>query len=159
MRYVDVEFMLMPEYSGEYVCEKSGNRHTLPRLPDRKRETDAGYDCYSAEDGVVPAGGCRNFHTGVRLACPIGWFYSIRGRSGLGFSNVEPFIGTLDATYNGELRVLLSNASDKDFEIKKGDRIAQIIFEEQISMRPREVKEFSPEYDKRGVAGFGASGR
>jgi len=159
MKYVDVEFVLMPEYADEYVDEKTGETSKLPRLPNRKRETDAGYDVYSAEDGFVPAGGRRNFHTGVRLACPIGWFYSIRGRSGLGFNNVEPFIGTLDATYTGELRVLLSNASNKDYVIKKGDRIAQIIFEEQVSMRPRQVEEFSPEFDKRGIAGFGASGR
>ncbi len=154
---IRVEWKKMPGYSGNFV-DKDGNVQQLPKLPSKSRKTDAGYDVYSAMDGVIPAGGCMNFHSGVRLACSIGWFYSVRGRSGLGFKNIQPFIGTLDATYNGQLRILLLNHSDVDYTVHKGDRIAQIIFERQVEMDPVEVEEFSPEYDQRGIAGFGSSG-
>jgi dUTP pyrophosphatase len=93
------------------------------------------------------------------MAVPYGWYYEIKGRSGLGFSGVQPFIGTLDATYNGFLRVLLFNLSNKDYQVNKGDRIAQILFHKQIEMISKEVTQFSPEYDKRGKSGFGSSGK
>lgn len=142
-----------------YVDEK-GNEHILEgKLPTKSKREDAGYDVYSAQSGVVPPRGSANFHTGVRIACPLGWFYSVRGRSGLGFKGVQPFIGTLDATYNGELRILLYNLGDQPYEVHKGDRIAQIIIEKQYEMDPHLVEKFSPEYDKRGSAGFGSSGK
>jgi deoxyuridine 5'-triphosphate nucleotidohydrolase len=160
-RVVRIEYKLMDSYSDEDGVEHilKDEALKLPRLPTKSKREDAGYDVYSAQDGVVPGRGSCNFHTGVRVACPLGWFYSVRGRSGLGFKGVEPFIGTLDATYNGELRILLYNLSDQPYEVHKGDRIAQIILEEQIEMDPHLVDEFSPEYDKRGHAGFGSSGR
>lgn len=129
------------------------------KLPAKKKKEDAGYDIVSAETAVIPAGGRYNFHTGVRMAVPYGWYYEIKGRSGLGFSGVEPFIGTLDATYNGFLRVLLFNFSDTDYHVNKGDRIAQILFHKQVEMVAVEVDKFSPDYDKRGTSGFGSSGK
>ena len=129
------------------------------KLPSRKRREDAGYDLFSAEDILVPARGKIVIHTGVRLAVPLGWYYEIKGRSGLGFSGIFPFIGTLDATYNGYIRVMLLNYGDEDYQVHKGDRIAQILFHEQVEAEFVEVEEFSPEYDKRGANGFGSSGR
>lgn len=155
---VRVEFKKIPEWSGHFI-DQNGLTHALPKLPDRKRTTDAGYDVYAAEDGVVQPGGSTNFHTGIRVAVPPGWFYSVRGRSGLGFKNVQPFIGTLDATYVGELLILLMNTGTEPHTVNKGDRIAQIIFEEQVHADYVEVDEFSPEYDQRGTAGFGSSGK
>lgn len=155
---VQVEFKLETEF-----IEKDGTiikfEPEFVKLPSKKRKEDAGYDIFSAVEAIIPAGGRHNFYTGVRLAVPFGWYYEIKGRSGLGFVGIEPFIGTLDATYNGFLRVLLFNLSDKDYQVNKGDRIAQILFHKQVEMRPREVEEFSPEYDKRGRSGFGSSGK
>lgn len=156
---IDIEWKKIDEFYS-YYTDEDGETHQLPRFPTRNRSTDAGYDVYSAESGMVPPRSSKNFHTGIRLACPIGYFYSIRGRSGLGFKNVQPFIGTLDSGYNGELRILLINHSDEPHFVHKGDRIAQIIFEEQIDIgAATEVEEFSPEYDQRGQAGFGSSGK
>ena len=157
MKTVRAEFKLMSEY------EENGKIVPLDpefvKLPAKKHQEDAGYDVTSAESGVIKAGDCRNFHTGVRVAVPLGWYYEVKGRSGLGFDGIIPFNGILDSTYNGELRILLFNHSEKDYHVNKGDRIAQILFYEQVEMNPKEVEEFSPEYDKRGIAGFGSSGR
>lgn len=157
-KHVRVEFKKMVEWNDFFVDDK-GLTHKLPKVPSRKRDTDAGYDVYAAEGGTIQPGESRNFHTGVRVAVPPGWFYSVRGRSGLGFKNVQPFIGTIDATYNGELLILLMNTGNEPHTVNKGDRIAQIIFEEQAHADFVEVEEFSPEYDQRGVAGFGSSGK
>jgi len=156
MKTVKVEFKKIEEFEGTVVLD--GKTIELPKLPDKQRETDAGYDCYSAEEGTVLPGQSHNFHTGVRIACPKGFFYSIRGRSGLGFKNIQPFIGTIDSAFNGALRILLLNHGTKPYHVHKGERIAQIIFEEQIKMDPIEVKKFSKDYDIRGIAGFGSSG-
>ena len=155
---VRVEFKFIDEYVGEYV-DKDGNAQKLPKLPYKSSHEDAGYDVTSAESGLILPGESMNFHSGVRVACPLGWFYSIRGRSGLGFKGIQPFIGTLDATYNGQLRVLLFNFGNQPYQVNKGDRIAQIIFERQVEMDPVQVEEFSKEYDKRGTKGFGSSGK
>lgn len=155
---VRIEYKKILAYASKVVTS-DGVEIDLPKLPTKSRKSDAGYDVYSAEDGVIPAGGFRNFHTGIRVACPLGWFYSVRGRSGLGFKNIQPFIGTLDATYNGELKILLLNHSTEDYNVNKGDRIAQIIFEKQHEIIPVEVEEFSDEYDVRGTSGFGDSGK
>ena len=157
MESVRVEFKLETEF-----IDNEGNvikfDPEFVKLPSKKRREDAGYDCFSAEEATIKQGGCRNFHTGVRLAVPLGWYYEIKGRSGLGFKGIQPFIGTLDSTYNGYLRILLFNLSSRDYKVNKGDRIAQILFHRQYEMDPVEVEEFSPEYDKRGRAGFGSSG-
>ena len=57
------------------------------------------------------------------------------------------------------LLILLMNHGNLPYKVNKGDRIGQIVIEEQIEMEPVEVEEFSPEYDKRGRAGLGSSGK
>lgn len=157
MENVKVEFKLETEF-----IENDGSIvHFDPefvKLPAKKKKEDAGYDIFSVEETIIPAMGRRVIHTGVRLAVPFGWYYEIKGRSGLGFSGILPFIGTLDSTYNGLIRVLLFNLSQESYQVNKGDRIAQILFHRQYEMLPFEVDEFSPDYDKRGRAGFGSSG-
>lgn len=158
MKLVTVEFKLETKFEDQdgTVIEFDPE---FVKLPSKKRREDAGYDLFSAEEGTIPAKGSLVLHTGVRLAVPLGWYYEIKGRSGLGFSDVLPFIGTIDATYNGYIRVKLLNLSDSDYHVNKGDRIAQILFHEQIEMVPVEVSEFSEAYSKRGVSGFGSSGK
>tara|TARA_R100001244_G_scaffold25113_4_gene25588 strand:- start:53484 stop:53927 length:444 start_codon:yes stop_codon:yes gene_type:complete len=128
-------------------------------LPSKKRQEDAGYDIYTIETKIIPARSILSFSTGIRAACPLGWFMSIRGRSSLGFKGIKPFIGTLDAGYNGELKVLLENFGDEPYQVNKGDRIAQLILERQTEVKFVEIEEFSPEYNKRGTDGFGSSGK
>ena len=142
--------------------------HEDAKIPSKKRLEDAGYDITSIEGGVVQPGtksdpgfepGYKMFKTGIRVAVPLGYFISVRGRSGLGFQGIQPFIGTLDSTFNGELYILLVNHGNQPYKVNKGDRIAQIVIEEQIALDLTEVEEFSPEYDKRGRAGLGSSGK
>ena len=139
------------------------------KFPYRKRETDAAYDIFSYEDVELPPVNRDNpdhhrktlvmVSTGIALSAPPGFYFTIEGRSGLGMAEVVPFRGIIDATYTGELRIGLTNYSDKPYHVKKYERIAQVIVHRQIDMEIVVVDEFSPEYDQRGQAGFGSSGK
>ncbi len=53
----------------------------------------------------------------------------------------------------------LTNLSDEEYEVKAGDRIAQLVLHEKVAGRFNQVEEFSPAYNRRGEAGFGSSGK
>ena len=145
----------VPLIEAEYVL-----LHSDAKPPYRKRPTDTGYDVYSIADGVVPSRGALNIPTGIAISVERGYYYDIRGRSGLGVHDlIVPFNGVLDSNYCGEVCVLLMNFSDKDYYFNKHERIAQIVFNEQIDAKLLKRHEFSPEYNKRGTAGFGSSGK
>lgn len=145
----------VPMIEAEYVLI---NQDAIP--PYKKRPTDVGYDIYAIENGVLPAKGAFNVKTGIAISVKRGHYYTIEGRSGLGIDElIVPFRGILDATYTGEVKVLLLNFSDKDYHFKKHERIAQVVFHNQIDAKLNEKQKFSPEYNKRGTAGFGSSGK
>tara|TARA_R110000868_G_scaffold20153_5_gene85601 strand:+ start:3411 stop:3926 length:516 start_codon:yes stop_codon:yes gene_type:complete len=130
-----------------------------PRLPFRKRATDAGYDLYSAEDAVIPSGRSTMIRTGIKIASPPGFYYTIEGRSSLWMKGVFPNRGIIDATYCGEVIVSLVNVTDEEFHINIHDRIAQLILHRQYDANFNLVEKFSPIYDQRGENGFGSSGK
>jgi dUTP pyrophosphatase len=98
--------------------------------------------------------------TGVRIAMPDGYVGLVHPRSGLAAKHGITVLntpGTVDAGYRGELMVTLINTSDEEFQITRGDRIAQLLFQrvERATFHP--VTEL-PE-SARGETGFGSSGR
>lgn len=129
------------------------------KLPSKKRDTDAGYDLYSVEDITLISNRATIVHTGIAVASPPGFYYTIEGRSSLWIRGIFPNRGVIDATYTGELVVSLVNVTANDFPISKGDRIAQLIIHRQYDAEFAIVSEFSPHYDQRGTDGFGSSGK
>lgn len=133
--------------------------HEKAKLPFRKRETDAGYDIYSVEQLTLPPNRATIVRTGIHIAAPPGFYYTIEGRSSLWMKGIFPNRGIIDATYTGEVVVSLVNVNEGPFSIDVGDRIAQIILHRQYDADFKVVKEFSPCYDERGTDGFGSSGK
>lgn len=133
--------------------------HEYAKLPYRKRGTDVGYDIYTIEDKVLPAKCATLVRTGIQIAAPPGYYYTIEGRSSLWGRGVFPNRGIIDSTFCGEVVVSLVNVNDGPFEIKTGDRIAQIILAKQYDADFKLVTEFSALYNQRGEEGFGSSGR
>ena len=85
----------------------------------------AGYDLHALEDKTVPARGKALISTGIAMAIPYGNYGRIAPRSGLAAKNmIDVGAGVIDADYRGEVKVLLFNLSDVDFEVKAQDRIA-----------------------------------
>jgi dUTP pyrophosphatase len=96
--------------------------------------------------------------TGIAVEIPEGHYGKVSSRSGLAFkSGIFSFDGTVDSGYRSEIGVLLYNTTSKPYQVRKGDRIAQLIVVPCAIMDPLEVDELSPA--DRGENGFGSSGR
>ena len=121
---------------------------------------DAGADLKSTEDLVVPAGGRQLVKTGIKIAMPDGYVGLVHPRSGLAAKHGITVLnapGTVDAGYRGEIMVTLLNTSNEPFEIRRGDRIAQLLFQRVDRADFIAVSEL-PE-SSRGDGGFGSSGK
>lgn len=132
--------------------------HDLAKLPTKNHESDTGYDVYSIEDKVVPAKGSAVVGVGLKFALiPEGYWVKVESRSGLGFKHsILAHPGIIDCGYRGDAGVKLYNLSDKDYEIKLGDRIAQFVLYLNFSMP---VEWGKAEASDRGEKGFGSSGK
>jgi dUTP pyrophosphatase len=100
-------------------------------IPTQGTSFAAGYDLYAAEDAVVVCGTRKLIKTNVSMEITPGYYGRIAPRSGLAYKNgIDVLAGVIDSDYRGDIGVILYN-TDKyiDFNVKKGDRIAQIIFE------------------------------
>lgn len=126
---------------------------------------DAGYDLYSVEDYVLKPLERKLFKTDVSMSIPVDYFGRIVDRSGNALKKgLHVVAGVVDSIYRGEVGVVLVNLNQLHFhdlgkqniEIKKGDRIAQIIFERYSEANFVEVDQLDE--SPRGQKGFGSSG-
>ena len=118
---------------------------------------DAGADLCAAAETVIPARGKMLVATGTRLALPDGHVGLIWPRSGMAVKHgIDCGAGVIDSQYRGEVKVLLFNHSDREYFIKQGDRIAQLLVQKV------ETVEFLPVDDldatDRCGNGFGSTG-
>jgi dUTP pyrophosphatase len=118
----------------------------------------AGYDLFAAEDAIVVCGSRKLIKTNISMAIPSGYYGRIAPRSGLAYKNgIDVLAGVIDSDYRGDIGVILYNTDKNiDFSVKKGDRIAQIIFE---TCYPATFSEKSILTDTaRQAGGFGSTG-
>lgn len=131
--------------------------HSNAVLPKRGSSLAAGYDITSISDMVVTARSKNVVPTGWSVAIPVGCYGRMASRSGLSVKNdLEVGAGVIDSDYRGEIKVILRNHSDKDFQIKVGDRVAQLIIEKISTPEVVEVSELTE--TQRGDGGFGSTG-
>ena len=130
-------------------------------LPVPAHLGDAGLDLYAREDAIIPArGGRLLMPTGVAVAIPHGYMGLAVPRSGLALKHGITLVNTpgiIDSGYRGELKVVMINTDPElDYEVKRGDRVAQLIISRYDNVTWTEVTELSG-FDRGG--GFGHSGR
>lgn len=121
---------------------------------------DAGADLRSRIDVLVPAKGRILVPTGVSIALPAGFVGLVHPRSGLAHKNGITVLnspGTVDSGYRGEISVNLYNTSDVDFEIARGDRIAQLVIQKYEQANFVRVERLPD--SERGQAGHGSTGK
>ena len=131
-------------------------------LPEYAREGDAGIDLLAREDALIPCGGGRVLvPTGLAVAIPRGYAGFVLPRSGLALKHgisAANSPGLIDAGYRGELKVIVLNTdSSSDYQIKRGDRIAQMVVARVADVAWREERELPGSV--RGQGGFGSTGR
>lgn len=108
---------------------------------------------------VIEPGARELVPTGIALQIPQGFEAQVRPRSGLAQRHGVTVLnapGTIDADYRGEIGVILINLGDAAFEIRRGDRIAQLVFAPCARARLLEVDQLEP--SARGQGGFGSTG-
>jgi dUTP pyrophosphatase len=125
--------------------------------PTRGSAFAAGYDLYASKPTTIPARGKALVSTDLSIATPEGTYGRIAPRSGLAAKNfIDTGAGVIDADYRGEVKVLLFNHAEGDFEVKKGDRVAQLVLERIYTPEIVEVEDL--EESVRGSGGFGSTG-
>ena len=131
-------------------------------VPAYARPGDAGADLVARADAVIaPAGGRVVVPTGIAIAVPDGYAGFVLPRSGLALRHGVTCLNTpglIDAGYRGELQVVLVNTDPtQPYEVKRGDRIAQLVVQRVEQADFRLVEELAP--SDRGDGAFGHSGR
>lgn len=132
---------------------------TLP-TPNYAKQGDAGMDIYAALDYVLQSGEHKIIPAGLKVAVPYGFELQVRPRSGLAAKHGVSIVntpGTVDAGYRGEIGVILINHGKEPFTIKRGDRIAQMVFNKVEYVQLQEVVELTA--TDRGAGGFGSTGK
>lgn len=128
-------------------------------VPFRATEGSSFWDVSAEEDITLKRNLVTSVPTGLAFGVPSGYEMEIRPRSGLSIHKIilanSP--GSLDSDYRGELKILLLNLGNKDYLIRKGDRIAQIGVKPNPEINFQIVRDL-PETD-RGSGGFGSTGR
>ena len=130
-------------------------------LPQYETGGSAGLDVRSAENGLLKPGEFKLITTGLRVEIPYGYEIQVRPRSGLALKHGITVLnspGTIDADYRGEIGVILINHGQSDFEIKAGDRIAQLVVDPVERIQWQETGELNSS-TKRGENGFGSTGK
>lgn len=130
-------------------------------VPTYKTEHAAGMDLSAyLEDSLRLAPGKRALvDTGIAIALPPGYEAQVRPRSGLALKYGIGLVnspGTIDADYRGEIKVVLINLGEADFEINRGDRIAQLVVAPVSRVDWHQVAELNT--TRRNSGGFGHTG-
>lgn len=130
-------------------------------LPEYKTTGASGMDvrAFLQEPIIIKPGERKLVPTGLFFDLPENLEIQVRSRSGLAINSGIAVLnspGTVDADYKGEVKVILINLGDKDFEINNGDRIAQLVFSEVNKVSLNEVEFISSSL--RDNNGFGSTG-
>ncbi|KAM6058398.1 deoxyuridine 5'-triphosphate nucleotidohydrolase, mitochondrial isoform 1-T1 [Chlamydotis macqueenii] len=125
--------------------------------PSKGSARAAGYDLYSAYDCVIPPMEKAVVKTDIQIALPSGCYGRVAPRSGLAAKHfIDVGAGVIDEDYRGNVSVVLFNFGKESFEVKKGDRIAQLICERICYPELEEVDALDD--TERGEGGFGSTG-
>lgn len=131
-------------------------------LPEYSTLASAGMDLRAELEQAVTLAPMERtiIKTGLFIELPLGYEAQIRPRSGLAIKHGISVLnspGTIDADYRGEIGIILINLSNKEFEIKDGERIAQMVIAKHEHIQWQEVEIL--EESERGKGGFGSTGK
>ncbi|HEX8125920.1 MAG TPA: dUTP diphosphatase [Allosphingosinicella sp.] len=149
----------MPSTDIEIEVKRLDNGKGLP-LPSYASSGAAGLDVVAAENLTLVPGGRHAVATGFAIAIPEGYEVQVRPRSGLALKHGITCLntpGTIDSDYRGEVKVILANLGSEPFEIRRGERIAQLV--PAPVQRAAFVEVDTLESTERGAGGFGSTGR
>lgn len=126
---------------------------------------DAGLDLYASEDFFIKTGETAVVKTDLAVGLPVGFYGKVEDRSSLAALGLRTGAGVIDSGYTGEVKIVIHNINNTNdssyrgqgYQIKKGQRIAQLIVQSVVPVRLVEVQTF--DNSERGSNGFGSTGR
>ncbi len=128
------------------------------KIPIFAHQTDAGMDLFSIEKKVIKFGQTVSVSTGIAMEIPKGYVGLIWDKSGLALKvGIKTMAGVVDSGYRGEIKVIMTNLSNKEYTFEAGDKIAQMLIQKVQQPEIIEV-DFLEEAD-RGENGFGSTGK
>ncbi len=127
-------------------------------LPSYAKPSDAGLDLRSSENVTILPQERKVVATGIALAIPDNFVGLVWDRSGNAAKfGIHCLGGVIDAGYRGEIKVIMINLGNAPFEIKKNDRIAQLLIQPAVQAKLTIVEKLDESH--RGATGFGSSGK
>jgi len=130
--------------------------HPDAKVPTRGHEGDAGYDVYAIEDTIIPTYRTVIVPAGISIQLPQGYYAELHPRSSLALRSIYMKIGIIDEGYRGDIGAIVI-ALHTPMEVKKGERIAQLILKKREAIEFKEVDTLSK--SERGQQGFGSTGQ
>ena len=127
------------------------------KMPTRAHKNDAGLDLYAERSATVYPHASEIFDTGVHIEIPAGYVGFLKSKSGLNVKHGITGEGVIDMGYTGSITVKLYNSSDKDYTVRKGDKISQLVILPVLTPQLERVESLGT--TDRGDNGFGSTGR
>lgn len=149
------------EYSNSAIlCFKREENGADLELPSYQTSGAAGMDVRAAENCTLAPNETKLVATGFSMAIPTGFEAQLRPRSGLALKHGITLLNspaTIDSDYRGEVKVILTNLGREEFEVNRGDRIAQMVIARVERLKLEIVDELDQTH--RGSGGFGHTGK
>lgn len=136
--------------------KKLADQAKLPRYAHVGEYGDLAADLYASEGLTIDPGATAAVPTGIAIEFPSTHGALVEDRSGLALKGLTTLAGVIDPGYRGEIRVVVTNLAAAPFEVKAGDRIAQLRIVQRIDAEFEEVAELGEA--RRGAGGFGSTG-
>jgi dUTP pyrophosphatase len=131
-------------------------QHPNARIPQRSSIGAAGYDVYSPEDATLKAKSITRISTGLRMTFPHNVYVQLKARSSWAMNGISLEGGVIDSDYTGVVMVQFYNHGKEDYEVKRGDRICQLVYI-LIAIPDLELVDHLPR-TIRGNGGYGSTG-
>lgn len=141
------------------IVVKIKQLHAHAVVPKYQTPGSAGVDLHASEDCEIWMGMQAIIPTGIAMSIPPGYEGQIRPRSGLAAKCLITVLnspGTIDSDYRGEIKVIMINHGEGLFRIKRGERIAQMVFTPVVRAQFQDVVDLDE--TARGAGGFGSTG-
>ena len=127
-------------------------------MPTKATLGSAGYDLFAAVNAVVPSNSNDLVSLKLNMEILSGYFAKVHPRSSLLLNyKITTDGGVIDSDYRGTVKVIMINHSKKDFEIQKGERFAQMIFQKKEDVNFVKIDESELSETERGAGGFGST--
>ena len=125
--------------------------------PTKANESDAGFDLYASHGTIIEKHTHKLIKTGIAMQIPKGYVGVIWPRSGMAYKyGIDVFAGVIDSGYRGDIGVILFNSQYSDYNVEKGDRIAQLVLQKVEDFELVEASDLNN--TDRSEDGFGSTG-